>query len=70
MSDHFMQSHIGRVHACLAITCHLHFRQNDRDLVRAAAVTVITMINVFIFSLAIKKEEEKDRKNVETLARV
>ena len=27
------------VHACLAVTCHLHFRQNDGDLLRAAAVT-------------------------------
>ena len=26
-------------HACLAVTCHLHFRQNDRALLRAAAVT-------------------------------
>ena len=31
---HFMQSHI-----CLAVTCHLHFWQNDRGLLRAAAVT-------------------------------
>jgi len=22
---HFMQSHIHKVHACLAVTCHLHF---------------------------------------------
>ena len=22
---HFMQSHIRRVHACLTVTCHLHF---------------------------------------------
>ena len=34
-----MQSHICKVHACLAVTCHLHFWQNDRDLLRAAAVT-------------------------------
>ena len=26
------KSHIGRVHACLAVTCHLHFWQNDGDL--------------------------------------
>ena len=25
---------------CLAITCHLHFWQNDRDLLRATAVTL------------------------------
>ena len=34
-----MQSHIHKVHACLAVTCHLHFWQNDRDLLRATAVT-------------------------------
>ena len=33
-----MQSHI-HVYACLAVTCHLHFGQNDRDLLRATAVT-------------------------------
>ena len=36
---HFMQSHICKVYACLAVTCHLHFWQNDRDLLRATAVT-------------------------------
>ena len=36
---HFMQSHIRRVYACLAVTCHLRFWQNDRDLLRATAVT-------------------------------
>ena len=36
---HFMQSHIRKVYACLAVTCHLHFCQIDRDLLRAAAVT-------------------------------
>ena len=36
---HFMQSHIRKVYACLAVTCHLHFRQNDRGLLRATAVT-------------------------------
>ena len=36
---HFMQSHIRKVYACLAVTCHLHFWQNGRDLLRAAAVT-------------------------------
>ena len=34
-----MQSHIRKVHACLAVTCQLHFWQNDRDLLRATAVT-------------------------------
>ena len=27
------------VYACLGVTCHLHFCQNDRDLLRATAVT-------------------------------
>ena len=27
------------MHVCLVVTCHLHFRQNDRDLLRATAVT-------------------------------
>jgi len=34
---HFLQSHIRKVHACLPVTCHLHFWQNDRDLLRATA---------------------------------
>ena len=36
---HFMQSHLSKVYACLAVTCHLHFWQNDRDLLRATVVT-------------------------------
>ena len=36
---HFMQSHIRKVYACLAVTCHLHFWQNDRGLLRATVVT-------------------------------
>ena len=27
------------VHVCLAVTCHLYFWQNDRDLLRATVVT-------------------------------
>ena len=34
-----MQSHIHRVHACLTVTSHLHFRQNDQNFLRATAVT-------------------------------
>ena len=30
---------IRKVYACLAVTCHLHFWQNDRDFLRATAVT-------------------------------
>ena len=36
---HFIQNHIGRVHLCLAATCHLHFGKNDWDLLHATAVT-------------------------------
>ena len=36
---YFMQSHIRKVYACLAVTCHLHFWQNDQGLLRATAVT-------------------------------
>ena len=36
---HFIQSHRYRVHVYLAVTCHLHFWQNDWDLLCATAVT-------------------------------
>ena len=36
---HFIQSHIGRLHVCLGVTCHLHFWQNDLDLLCATVVT-------------------------------
>ena len=36
---HFVQSHICTVYVCLAVTCHLHFWQDDWDLVCATAVT-------------------------------
>ena len=35
----FNKIHIRKVCACLAVTCHLHFWQNDRDFLRATAVT-------------------------------
>ena len=34
-----IQRYIGRVHVCLAVTCHLHSWQDDQDLLRATAVT-------------------------------
>ena len=37
-SCHFMQSHIRKVYVCLAVTCHLHFWQNDLELLCATAV--------------------------------
>ena len=36
---HFMQSHIRKMYACLVVTCHLHFWQNDWGLLHATAVT-------------------------------
>ena len=39
LPSHFTQSHIRKVYACLAVTCHLRFWQNDRGLLRATAVT-------------------------------
>ena len=35
---HLIQSHTGRVHVCLAVTSHLHFWCNDRDLLCATEV--------------------------------
>ena len=51
MSRHFMQiSHIRRVHACSAVTCHLHIRQNDRYFLRATAHTVNSLKEIKSFS--------------------
>ena len=35
----FNKSHIRKVYAYLAVTCHLHFWQNDQDFLRATVVT-------------------------------
>ena len=35
----FNKIDIRKVYACLAVTCHLHFWQNDRDFLRATVVT-------------------------------
>ena len=32
-------TYIIMAHACLAVTCQLHFGQNDQDLFHATAVT-------------------------------
>ena len=34
-------------YACLAVTCHLHFWQKDRDLLRAASATRQSIQNLF-----------------------
>ena len=36
---HHIESHMFRLHVCLDVSCHLHFWQNDQDLLRAIAVT-------------------------------
>ena len=36
---HFIQSHIQRERVCLAITCRLHYWQNNQNLLCATAVT-------------------------------
>ena len=48
---HFMQSHIRKVYAYLAVTCHLHFWQNDRGLLRATAVTLHSYLSLTIYKL-------------------
>ena len=35
----FNKIHIRKVYVCLAVTCHLHFWQNDWDFLRATVVT-------------------------------
>ena len=32
LQSHFIRSHIPMMHACLSVTCHLHFWQNGWDL--------------------------------------
>ena len=53
-----MQSHIRKVIAYLAVTCHLHFWQNDRGLLRATAVkdTEIRVSNKTKMTLEKKKK--------------
>ena len=36
---YFIQRHMGRVHVCLAATCHQHFWQSGWDLLCATVVT-------------------------------
>ena len=64
----FMQiSHIGRVQACSAVTCHLHIRQNDRYLLRATAHTVNSVKEIKSFQqicrLGVKVSSGRRREN-------
>ena len=34
----FIQSHVRGVHVCLAVTCHLHFWQNERGSMRVERI--------------------------------
>ena len=59
-----MQRCTMSLHVCLAVTCHLHFWQNDQGLLRATAVTqgggtdtkipTYLIIHAFIMSLSFK----------------
>ena len=53
-----MQSHTHRMHVCLAVTCHLHFRQNDQDFffLHATAVTTDTKIRFSTERVTLEKE--------------
>ena len=46
-----MSHHICRVHVCLAVTCHLHFWQNDQDHLHDNAVLLTDFVNVFLLLL-------------------
>ena len=35
----YSKPHYAALHVCLAVMCHLHFWQNDRDLLHATAIT-------------------------------
>ena len=37
---------VHKVYACLAVTCHLHFWQNDWDLLHATAVTPLYALRI------------------------
>ena len=39
IQPHTLSLHAQKVHACLAVTCYLHFCQNDQNLLHATAVT-------------------------------
>ena len=41
---HFMQGHIRKVYAYLAVTCHHHFRQNDRSFTCYCGNTGVKLI--------------------------
>ena len=43
---HFMQNHIRKVYACLAVTSHLHVWQNGRGLLRVTAVTRNSLLSL------------------------
>ena len=51
---HFKQSHIRKVYACLAVTCHLRFWQNDRGLLLATAV----IREIILYPVVIHRDAE------------
>ena len=67
---HFIQSHKPRMHVCSAATCHLHFWQNDRHLLRATAIkrnggadTEIIGSNSFVCGLPLDQPSRDDRES-------
>ena len=67
---HLMESHIRKVYACLAVTCHLHFWQNDRDLLRATAVTPAGVERILKYSNKFKNFNHPSRGNFIMVMRV
>ena len=57
---HLIHSYIGRVQVCLAVTCHLRFWQNYRDLLCATTVTR---------GCTLKADPRKKRKKIPPLLR-
>ena len=60
-----MQSHIRKVYACLVVTCHLRFWQNDRGLLRATAVNTVKApvfdLVVVVSQAAVFREQARPR---------
>ena len=46
----FNKIHIRKVYACLAVTCHLHFWQNDRDFLKIIEANMAGNIGLVVSS--------------------
>ena len=45
------KTHTWGACVCLAVTCHLHFWQNDQDHLHANAILLTDFVNVFLLLL-------------------